>query len=1249
LGRASLIVTFLILGILRLSAQSGGYLEFVENKGQWNAAILYRAELAAGNIFIKKNGFSILQHDTNDLRRIHELLHGGEGMTTAVRRQPGMEGRPTSGPGSGAADDPFLLHSHVYQVSFENSNPNVTIVAEKPFAHHNNYFSKETKKGVSGCGVFAGITYKNLYDGIDLHYYTENGFVKYDLIVHPGADPSKIRLRYEGQKGLVLHKNQVTVATTVATVRELEPKSYQYGDQGRVDIDCKYVLERNVLRFKVDHYATEQTLVIDPTEVFCTFTGSRSDNWGYTATYDNAGDMFLGGIVLDYGSYGSGNNYGVTPGAFQSTFAGGDGSEGAAGQGENGTIYYDYDVGIMKFNSIGNTRMWATYLGGPGDEQPHSMICDNAGNLIITGRTTSYTFGGQTLTKYGPCGSFDLFVAKLSADGSTLMGALKIGGSGEDGVNYSPKYVTTNGTQELRLNYGDDGRSEVILDANNNIYLAACTRSTDFQTTPGCFQPASGGGDQDGVLMKLSPNANSVIFSSYLGGSAADAAFALALNPTDNSIWVTGGTMSTDLKNSTGTSSVLTATNNGGVDGFIAVVSNDGSTLEKTAYFGTSNTDIIYGIAFDKYGYPYVTGSTYSVIPTVNSPFNANGNQATGKQFITKLQSNLQGIVYSANFGPGGTTYPNISTTAFLVDRCQNVYVSGWGGGIDIGEKYLNSGTNGLTTTAGAIRSTTDDADFYFFVLQRNAASQLYGSFFGQVEVTSQNASSLGDHVDGGTSRFDAQGVIYEAICANCGGIAKFPTTAGAAFTANGALAAHSGAECNEAGVKISFNFAGVSAGLKVVTNGRGDSVGCVPLTALFSDTIRNAKSYIWNFGDGTIIATTNYAEQHTYNNVGSYLVTLVAIDSSTCNIADTVSHTIVVGNNPATINFDYTKMPPCTSMSYSFTNLSAASAAYPFSDTAFNWSFGDGATEIGDPVIKQPTHGYPAPGPYKVTLTLVDTTYCNSPMDTTKILYVAQNVKAAFTTPSLGCAPYDAVFTNTSIAGQKFYWNFGDGSPIDSVDVSPTHLYTSIGTYTITMVAVDSTTCNIVDTTSFTITVQSKPTAGFSYTPEPPQPPNTPTVFTDASTPAVKYQWFFGDGTSETKTEPDTVVHLYNQTDTFQVCLVVTNASGCTDTACQPVPAVINPLLDVPNAFTPGRFGVNGVIKVVGFGITHMLWRIYNRWGQMVFESNNPYDGWDGTYKGTLQPMDVYAYTLEAQFSNGSHVVKKGDITLIR
>jgi len=282
------------------------------------------------------------------------------------------------------------------------------------------------------------------------------------------------------------------------------------------------------------------------------------------------------------------------------------------------------------------------------------------------------------------------------------------------------------------------------------------------------------------------------------------------------------------------------------------------------------------------------------------------------------------------------------------------------------------------------------------------------------------------------------------------------------------------------------------------------------------------------------------------------------------------------------------------------------------------------------------------------VTLSLIDTNYCNYPLDTSQVVNVAQNVKAQFITPAIGCAPDSAVFNNTTIGGETYYWDFGDGSPIDSVDVSPEHYYANPGSYTISLVAVNPNTCNKIDSTSETITLYTKPTADFTYQPQPSQV-NTPTVFVPTSSPAVRYLWLFGDGSSEVKTTPDTVVHQYIRTDTFQVCLLVTNAEGCTDTVCHPVPALISPLLDVPNAFTPGRFGTNAIVKVVGFGIVHMTWRIYNRWGQVVFQSDDPNIGWDGYYRGQMQPMDVYAYTLEADFSDGTHATKKGDITLIR
>ncbi len=1240
---------------------------------------------------MQRKGVTILLEDTADLKRVGELLHGDFWMTkisaprdnsgrggwqkgatgsaataaggasatsaTPVQGlQPGMGGGGKSndgglraslpaGWGSRTASDPFLMHLHSYRVSFVNGRDDVSIVPEKALTHYTNYMVGDKTRWTTHCKVYQGVVYKNIYNGVDIHYYTGEGTLKYDIVVHPGADPRQIILQYDGQASLSLRKNKLYIETSVGTVQELEPNAYQVNASGRTEVACSYtLLSGNRVGFTVQNYSPDATLVIDPTEIFCSFTGSKSDNWGYTATFDNSGNVYMAGIVLDEtngsGNSGAGSGFLVSPGAFQTTY-----KQFENGLAEDGD--YEYDIGIIKLSSNGSTRVYATYLGGSGDEQPHSMVVDNSGDLIVTGRTSSPDFP-VTTGLVGSGGGYDLFVTKFNPEGTGLIGSIRIGGSGPDGVNYRPKY-DVEGSADLRLNYGDDGRSEVILDGSGNIYIAACTQSPDFPTTSGVFQPGPGSpaasynkdipwNTQDGVVLKLPPNLSGVTFASYLGGSSLDAAFVLALSPLDNSIWVAGGTMSSPFPG-TNAANVYQPGLAGGIDGFISQISNDGTKLEKSTYFGTTSTDMIYGIQFDKEGNPYVTGTTSGTIPTVNSPFNQNG-QASGNQFITKLKPDMSGITFSANFGPGGGA-PNMSPTAFLVDRCENVYVSGWGGGPNNYENYTSAGTFGLTATSGALKSITDGSDFYFFVLQKNAASQLYGSFFGE---PNPSRASYGDHVDGGTSQFDAQGVIYEAICANCFGNSVFPTTIGAYQTKNGT----GSTGCNEAVVKIAFDFAGVSAGLKTVTNGRGDSVGCIPLTASFQDTIRNAVSYIWNFGDGTPpLATTSYAETHTYTALGTYQVMLIAIDPNSCNGADTVYHDIVVKNNPAAVDFDFAKLPPCTSLNFVFTNLSTAPAAVPFTDSSFEWSFGDGTASISAGMT-QVTHSFQSAGSYSITLSLVDTNYCNYPLDTTRIVSVAQNVIAQFQIPATGCAPDSAIFNNTSIGGETYYWNFGDGSPIDSIDMNPIHFYPNPGSYTITLIAVDSNTCNIVDTTSFTITLQSKPTADFTYQPTPAQS-NTPTVFTPITSPVVKYLWEFGDGTFETKTEPDTVVHLYIQSDTFNVCLIVTNAEGCTDTVCHAVQAIIHPLLDVPNAFTPGRFGQNAVIKVEGFGITAMTWRIYNRWGQLVFQSNNPYDGWDGTYRGVVQPMDVYAYTLEAEFSDGTRATKKGDITLIR
>jgi gliding motility-associated-like protein len=1248
------------LSVLYGSAQSGySNLEFVENKGQWDTTIRFRALMTTGAFFLRNGGFSVLQHDTADLIRIGKLVHGepihaadaGAGGNTKLSASTNQKGIPGGGTGSGSggtassANTPadYILHSHLYHVTFVNANPHPEIVPEKVLPNYNNYLiGKDPSKWASNVKIFLGVTFKNIYPGIDIHYYTNDGVLKYDLIVHPGADPSQIVLQYVGQDQLSMQKNQLSVKTSVSTVRELEPRSYQVDDKGRTMLPCNYVLRDNKVSFHVKNRAPNTLLVIDPTEIFCTFTGSRSDNWGYTSTYDNAGNFYAGGIVLDDNG-SSADGFGTTSGAFQEHWQGGDGSEGTPESPLN------TDVGIMKFNSTGKAVIYATYLGGSGDEQPHSMICDAQGNLLVTGRTSSPNFPTIPSSNAQYAGAaFDLFVTKLNASGSAAIGSVKIGGANDDGVNFAPKYRNPTGgegTQQLRLNYGDDGRSEVMLDANNNVFVASCTQSSNFPVK-GAFQSSSGGG-QDGVILKFDPNIANLVASSYIGGSGSDALFSLAISPTTGILYATGGTLSTNLPGAGGASAgAIGGANHGGVDGIIAMIRDNGGSfsLLTSRYFGTNTTDMIYGVQVDAKGFPYVTGTTYGVMPVVNSPFNqgAGSAQASGKQFITKLQPDLSSIIYSTNFGPSGVAFPNISPTAFLVDRCENVYVSGWGGGVDSDprEGYNNSTTVGLTVTGSPIQDRTDGQDFYFFVLQKNAASQLYGSFFGQP------GGRFGDHVDGGTSRFDKQGVIYQSVCANCGGpVNIFPVTSGVVFPRNGT----GGDGCNEAAVKIAFNFAGVTAGLKADLQGRGDSLGCVPLDVTFTDTVRRAKNYIWHFGDGSPdSATTSYTVQHTYTKVGFYRVMLLAIDSNSCNVVDTVYHNITVNDNRANVDFKYHLTGPCGSFSYLFTNLSQPQgSAQAFSDTAFTWIF-DGTIVPRQSVNAQQQHTFPSAGTYNVSLVLVDTSYCNAPDTLTRPLFISTNVVAIISVPDTGCAPGNLHFTNNSQGGQTYLWDFGDGT--SSTDrVPPDHYYPNPGQYIVKLHVTDSATCNINSDTSVTITLLSKPSGDFATTPNPPTA-NTPTSFYPTNSPDVRrWEWIFGDGSSEMKYTGDSAVHQYAKTDTFQACLVVFNAAGCSDTVCHPVATLINPLLDVPNAFTPGRFGQNSIIKVMGFGIVRMNFRIFNRWGQMVFESISPDQGWDGTYRGTLQPMDVYAYTLEAEFSDGTHVTRKGDITMVR
>ncbi|MDB5207721.1 MAG: hypothetical protein JWR72_2796, partial [Flavisolibacter sp.] len=301
-------------------------IEFIENKGQWDSKVKYMGRVEAGAFFVHQDGFTVVQHNTKDWAQMTGMIHGH------------IDDKSANGVSS-RMDDRLTVRSHAYRVNFLGGASKSQIIADKSLDTYNNYFiGNDPSKWAANCKIFQGITVKNVYPNIDVRYYSGNGAVKYDLIVHPGGDPSSIALKYDGAEGLEVKNKELIIKTSVGELKELNPYTYQYNIAGRVTIGAKYTVKNNVVRFDVENYDPKTTLVIDPDLIFCSFSGSTADNWGFTATYGPDGSMYGGGIVFSQG-------FPVSPGAYQTNYGGG------ANDG-----HQPIDIGIIKLSPDGRQR-----------------------------------------------------------------------------------------------------------------------------------------------------------------------------------------------------------------------------------------------------------------------------------------------------------------------------------------------------------------------------------------------------------------------------------------------------------------------------------------------------------------------------------------------------------------------------------------------------------------------------------------------------------------------------------------------------------------------------------------------------------------------------------------------------------------------------------------------------------------------------------------------------------------------------
>jgi uncharacterized repeat protein (TIGR01451 family) len=594
--------------------------------------------------------------------------------------------------------------------------------------------------------TYGRIEYRDVYPGVDVVYYGTQGRLEYDLVLAAGADPSRIRLAIAGGALSIASNGDLLIGP----VRQEQPVVYQQRPDGsRRKIACRYALAgRNEVSFKLDAYDRSRKLTIDPVLSYSTYLGGSANDGvacvkvdstgaayvtGFTASsnfptrpgavqpsnkglntkaqYAGFGDVFVAklnpaGTALVFSTYlgGSSDDTGtslafddagnvyvtgdtkspdfpVTAGALQTKYGGTD----------NGDGFYDTgDAFVAKLNPTGSQLLYSTYLGGALNDMAWGITVDSGGNAVVAGSTLSSNFpttANAISTSYRGSRNFavwrvgDAFVAKLNPTGTALIYSTYLGGR------------------------QDDQAKGLALDAQGNAYVCGWTYSPDFPVTTGAYQttfkgsePTGNGGRPagDAFVSKLSP-AGALVYSTYLGGTFREAAWAIAVDSAGNAV-VAGATQSTNFPATAGV--VQTTYKGSGAvqyasdffmgDAFVAKLNAAGTSLVFATYMGGTADEVASGVAVDPQDNIFVTGFTLSKEFPVSSDalqstygghggqggigFNEDGSgiQNIGDAFLAKFTPTGT-MVYSSFFGGKGDE----ASMSVAVDAAGNPYIGG--------------------------------------------------------------------------------------------------------------------------------------------------------------------------------------------------------------------------------------------------------------------------------------------------------------------------------------------------------------------------------------------------------------------------------------------------------------------------------------------------------------------------------------------------------------------------------------------
>jgi gliding motility-associated-like protein len=783
--------------------------ELKENKGQWPSQVSFAAELAAGNIYIENTCLTYQLFSLSDIQKAHDSKRSGD----------------------------IAVHGHNYKMELVGASLSKSVRGIKKKTYYNYFMGNDPRQWASNVKAYKSVFFENAYKGIDIKFYESKSGIKYDFIVRPGADLKSLKLKYHFVDQPKIKDNQLLIKTSIGEIIESIPKAYQLINGKEINVSCNYILNGDEISFSVgEEYDPAHELVIDPTVIVASYSGTESLSFGLGVKPDEKGNMYLYSLNIT-------KNYPVTMGAVQTTFNGG-----------------FFDCALSKFNSTGTSKFFSTYIGG--NKNDNIINCDVQGNqLAIFGTTSSDTFPIiQNGFQSNFSGIQDYFIIKLDTSGKMLLSSTYIGGKRAEGLGN-----IANGTE-----YYGNFPGELIMDAGYNCYFIGNTISFDFPVTPASFKPYSDSTNYgDMVIVKLNPTLTQLSWSTYFGGSYIEVAGGLKLSA-DGKLYCAGSTGSNNFYTTAG-SAYPSKINPPDVAAFILDTLN-GFPLHST-YLGSKGSDIVSRVAIDRNNNFYITATSNQPLTMTLTP--GAYNSSSGNVMFIKVNNDLSQVNALARFGYASSQTKLIEIDALAVDSCGYVYFGGYG-------------KPGLPVTPNAFKSVgATSGNMYLAVFNPNFGSLRFASYFGGP------ATLFEDHDDGGLNYFDSRGYFYHGTCV----FGDWPVTSGAYSGYNIKDSIPNGnmppIKNSDAFVKIDLNtFVNVTSTLG------GELKSCNPITTTFI-AVTNLGTVSIDPGDGTGAVNTN-SLVHTYDVFGTYTAMVIAgTDTTTCNQSDSIRTIIKFGPAP--------------------------------------------------------------------------------------------------------------------------------------------------------------------------------------------------------------------------------------------------------------------------------------------------------------------------------------------------------------